>query len=56
MIAGNGFDEKKSRNDMILQLFVSVPEINPLKEKRKLLLCDLCDFLAVHRPGELIFF
>ncbi len=55
MVKDNGFDEKNSRNAAILQLLVSVPEINALKEKGKLLLRDLSGFLAVHRPGELIF-
>jgi hypothetical protein len=34
---------------------MSVPEINSLKEKGKLLLSDLCGILVVHRPGELVF-
>ena len=56
MIDDNGFDEKKLKNASIVQFLVGVPEINSLKEKRKLLLRDLCGLLAVHRPGELIFF
>jgi hypothetical protein len=55
MIRGNGFDEKNSRNALIIQLLVRLPEINALKEKGKLLLRDLCGLLAVHWPGELVF-
>jgi hypothetical protein len=55
MIRGNGFDEKKSRNAAIFQFLMSLPEIDSPKEKGELLLCDLCRFRTVHRPGELVF-
>ena len=35
MIKGNDFDEKKSRNAVVFQLFVRLPEIDSLKEKER---------------------
>ena len=48
--------EKNLRNFVILQLPMCIPEIDPLQQESKLLLCDLTGFLLIHRPGKLIFF
>ena len=44
----------KSGNLSVIQLFVSVPEINTLQQKAKLLAGNLCCLRLICRPGELV--
>jgi hypothetical protein len=52
----NGVSAEKSRNFVVLQLLVRVPEIDSLQQKSKLLLSDLGSLLLICRPGKLVFF
>jgi hypothetical protein len=54
MKKGQWFWRRKSGNFSVIQLFVSVPEINTLQKKAQLLARNLCCLRLICRPGELV--